>query len=80
MGNLLFIDSDDINGLSEALIDALERRGITFSNNENCNDMGCSHESVSHCGSYGCGYQPPSLCGNPLKSGIYKPRMNRWRC
>ena len=30
MGNLLFIDSDDINGLSEALKNALERRGISF--------------------------------------------------
>ena len=30
MGNLLFIDSDDINGLSDALRNALERRGIVF--------------------------------------------------
>lgn len=30
MGNLLFIDSDDINGLSDALKKALERRGIVF--------------------------------------------------
>lgn len=30
MGNLLFIDSDDINGLSDALRNALERRGIKF--------------------------------------------------
>lgn len=33
MGKLLFIDSDDINGLSEALKDALERRGVVFKNN-----------------------------------------------
>ena len=32
MGKLLFIDSDDINGLSEALINALSRRGINFGN------------------------------------------------
>ena len=30
MGKLLFIDSDDINGLSEALKGALERRGVIF--------------------------------------------------
>jgi len=30
MGNILFIDSDDINGLSDALRNALERRGIKF--------------------------------------------------
>ena len=30
MGKLLFIDSDDINGLSDALRNALERRGIVF--------------------------------------------------
>ena len=30
MGKLLFIDSDDINGLSEALREALERRGVVF--------------------------------------------------
>jgi hypothetical protein len=33
MGNLLFIDSDDINGLSDALRNALERRGIKFRDN-----------------------------------------------
>ena len=32
MGKLLFIDSDDINGLSEALRNALSRRGINFGN------------------------------------------------
>lgn len=32
MGNLLFIDSDDINSLSEALKSALNRRGIIFNN------------------------------------------------
>jgi hypothetical protein len=32
MGNLLFIDSDDINGLSDALRNALERRGVRFRN------------------------------------------------
>ena len=30
MGKLLFIDSDDIETLSEALQGALERRGINF--------------------------------------------------
>ena len=30
MSKLLFIDSDDINALSEALKDALERRGVIF--------------------------------------------------
>jgi hypothetical protein len=30
MGKLLFIDSDDVNGLSEALKGALERRGVIF--------------------------------------------------
>jgi len=30
MGRMLYIDSDDINGLSEALQEALERRGINF--------------------------------------------------
>lgn len=30
MGKLLFIDSDDINGLSDALRNALERRGVRF--------------------------------------------------
>lgn len=33
MGNLLFIDSDDIESLSEALQGALERRGVVFKNN-----------------------------------------------
>ena len=30
MGKLLFIDSDDISGLSEALQNALEKRGVRF--------------------------------------------------
>jgi hypothetical protein len=34
MGNLLFIDSDDINGLSEALKEALERRGVVFNSDQ----------------------------------------------
>lgn len=34
MGRLLFIDSDDIGELSEALQKALERRGIIFCGNE----------------------------------------------
>lgn len=34
MGNLLFIDSDDIGELSEALRKALEKRGIVFCGNE----------------------------------------------
>lgn len=33
MGKLLFIDSDDIESLSEALQGALERRGVVFKNN-----------------------------------------------
>jgi hypothetical protein len=33
MGKLLFIDSDDIETLSEALQDALERRGVRFNSN-----------------------------------------------
>ena len=34
MGSLLFIDSDDIGELSEALQKALEKRGIVFCGNE----------------------------------------------
>lgn len=34
MGRLLFIDSDDIGELSEALRKALEKRGIVFCGNE----------------------------------------------
>ena len=34
MGTLLFIDSDDIGELSEALQKALEKRGIVFCGNE----------------------------------------------
>ena len=34
MSKLLFIDSDDIEGLSEALKEALERRGVVFGHRE----------------------------------------------
>lgn len=34
MSKLLFIDSDDIEGLSEALREALERRGVVFGRSE----------------------------------------------
>ena len=34
MGKLLFIDSDDIETLSEALQEALERRGVRFNSME----------------------------------------------
>jgi hypothetical protein len=34
MSKILFIDSDDIEGLSEALREALERRGVVFGHSE----------------------------------------------
>ena len=67
MGKLLFIDSDDINGLSMALQEALEKRGVRFtrSMDDDYYDeepdidpyLGVMprHSSYGHCGSGGCG-------------------------
>ena len=59
MGKLLFIDSDDINGLSEALREALEKRGVRFNNVDTCTCTGgCGTSYTSHyggCGGGGCG-------------------------
>jgi hypothetical protein len=71
MGNLLFIDSDDINGLSDALRNALERRGVRFRNggfdfpttDDEIPDIdpfygdmpGSVHISGGSCGGGGCG-------------------------
>ena len=65
MGSLLFIDSDDIGELSDALRKALEKRGIVFCGNEEIPSdtdifvddapmpSGCGstrHYDSSHCG------------------------------
>jgi hypothetical protein len=63
MKKILVIDSDDIDGLSEALREALERKGVQFRDGNfgyrNINDDygGCGHSLVysGGCGSGGCG-------------------------
>ena len=65
MRKLLFIDSDDIETLSEALQSALERRGINFSAYGICDDdddddyIGTPHygDCGGGCGG-GCGDTP----------------------
>lgn len=73
MSKLLFIDSDDIEGLSEALREALERRGVVFDHSDEkflFQETGgvipgsCGMKTYGSCGqpsspSYGgCGYYP----------------------
>ena len=71
MSKLLFIDSDDILSLSEALREALERRGVKFgvsgkdfyipANRNYVSGGGCGGHTTASCGSYddyynvGCG-------------------------
>ena len=61
MGNLLFIDSDDIVQLSEALRKALERRGVRFGSNGNDVYIPANHSYVS---GGGCGGHVPASCGS----------------
>lgn len=75
MGNLIFIDSDDIGELSDALRKALEKRGIVFCGNEEIPSdtdvfvddapmpSGCgTTEGYSWCGSI----TYDSSCGNTI--------------
>lgn len=73
MNKLLFIEDDDIVGLSNALRDALERRGIVFKEDgtgEFDYPFGEYEEPLylrlyrqGGCGSSGCGCRSGSACG-----------------
>ncbi len=65
---ILFIDSDDIEGLSEALADAMKRRGIYFTGREKPERPFMDAPMPSGCGTstYGssCGITiPHNSCG-----------------
>jgi hypothetical protein len=60
MSKLLFIDSDDILSLSEALREALERRGIRFCNNVEDVYIPANRSYVS---GGGCGGHVTASCG-----------------
>ena len=60
MSKLLFIDSDDILSLSEALREALERRGVRFGVNGKDFYIPANRNYVS---GGGCGGHTPASCG-----------------
>ena len=59
MGKLLFIDSDDIVQLSEALREALERRGVRFGVSDKDFYIPANRGYVG-----GCGSHTPASCGS----------------
>lgn len=60
MSKLLFIDSDDILSLSEALREALERRGVRFGVSGKDFYIPANRNYVS---GGGCGGHTPASCG-----------------